>query len=106
MGSILEGAGVAEETNEGKKITCEFCECILFSDGSVKTRSSRAKKLQTADDRIESLTEQLSESKERVTELETQLTDARSKIPSEIPPPPMPAVKKRGWPFKEQTTGG
>ena len=97
---------MAEETNEGKKITCEFCECILFSDGSVKTRSSRAKKLQTADDRIESLTEQLSQSKEMVTELETQLADARSKIPSEIPPPPIPEVKKRGWPFKEQTTGG
>lgn len=95
-----------EKTDDGKKnVTCEFCECNLFSDGSVKTRSSRAKKLQTADDKIETLTEQLQTSKETITELENQLREAREKIPAEIPPPPVVESKKRGWPF-DQTQGG
>src|SRR5271163_4125433 len=102
MASILEGAGakVAEENEpkESKKnVTCEFCECVLFSDGSVKSRSSKAKKLQNADDEITNLKDRLESVAADLETSQKNLTDAKEALAAVETPAPAAEKKTDRW---------
>lgn len=82
-----------------KLITCEFCECKLFSGGDVKEFSVKAKKLRDADEEIDQLNSQLATSKSEVSRLTAELEAANKKIAENEPVPvadPAPTPAKKG----------
>jgi hypothetical protein len=96
--SVTGGVPKVSEPNDDpkeskKNVTCEFCDCVLFADGSVKSRSVRAKKLQAADDISDSLREtnealklDIESRNERIKSLSEEL-EKKSKVP-DVPPTP------------------
>lgn len=89
--------GERDEEPKSKNVKCEFCDCVLFSSGEVKSRSARAKGFQKADEEIERLKEQLQAEKEKVAALETRLRETQETPPTPTPTPvadETPPVKK------------
>jgi hypothetical protein len=88
----VEGAKEPKDKN----VTCEFCECVLFSSGEVKTLSKKAKGYRTADEEIERLKEQLQTAKEQLTEAEAKLRERNPTPAADPTPTPAAESKKKG----------
>lgn len=79
-----------------KKVTCEFCECVLTPSGDLFGQlSEKAKKFRDVKQELENVREQLTTAKEQVVELETKLREARGQSsPSDTPDSPVPVTRR------------
>jgi hypothetical protein len=92
MSSPTEGEPVLNEPlpePRGKKLTCEFCESVLFGTGEVKALSSLAKKYRDSEQSAESLRATLKSQTQTIESLEAEIADLKEKLAA-LPPSPVP----------------
>ena len=92
--------GGAPETEERepkgrtKGVRCEFCDCELFADGSVKKKSDTARKFEKSSGRWEETETEISELRARVSQLAQENKDLKDSSPSSVVEPPK---EKKGF---------
>lgn len=69
-----------------RRVTCEFCECVLSPEGEVLKRGARAKAMMELADQVETLTATLAVRDQTIADLTAQLDTATR------PPAPGPSL--------------
>ena len=89
-GDTSATAGVPQSEPRPRSITCEFCECTLFTSGEVKKKSDKARKMEAASDRLEKIDADAKEAKEKADQAER---DRIARETSQHAPPDASATK-------------